>query len=225
MDTLQKAKGFLFFPKNSFDAEKKTNMKEAIKYLLAIQLVFAIGSSIVMIFSGSTINRIKAGACPELTAAQCNSASANILIPDFAFGYIGGILLVLIAALWMHLWMYVFGGKNGFEQTIKAAIYGITPASLLGWVPWSIFREYIGFASTSELTLNTATERIIFALGPISFWGILLVGIWSLALFVVGLKNLQKIGCGRAAIAVIASVFSAIYLVLRALLYGAPVVD
>ena len=37
--------------------------------------------------------------------------------------------------LWLHLWVFLVGGRNGVGQTIKAVMYGATPSCLLCWIP------------------------------------------------------------------------------------------
>jgi len=84
----------------------------------------------------------------------------------------GALLFLFIGAAWLHLWVYLFGGRRGYRETLKALAFGDTPALLLGWIP------LVG----------------------------MLAGIWSLVLFVLGVRELQDIPTNRALGAVILAV-------------------
>jgi len=50
--------------------------------------------------------------------------------------YVAALLNLFIGGAWLHLWVYVLGGKQGIKQTWKAMIYASTPSLLLGWIPF-----------------------------------------------------------------------------------------
>ena len=68
--------------------------------------------------------------------------------------------------------MYLFGGRKGYRETLKALAFGETPALLQGWI------------------------SLVGMLG----------GIWSLVLFIQGVRELQGISTNRALGAVIFAV-------------------
>ena len=93
---------------------------------------------------------------------------------------IGGIIFTLVASAWIHLWVYLLGGRKGIMQTFKAIVYGNTPRLLLGWIP------FIG---------------IVFML-------------WSLILGILGIRELQAIGTGKAILAVAIAVIIPLIIIL-----------
>ncbi len=90
------------------------------------------------------------------------------LVVGFLMMLVGGFIFTILCAAWIHLWVYLLGGRKGIMQTFKAIIYGHTPRYILGWIP------FIGF---------------IFM-------------IWSLALSIVGIRELQEMSTGKAILAV-----------------------
>jgi hypothetical protein len=90
---------------------------------------------------------------------------------------IGAIVLVIVSLImvfiiggWLHLFVYLLGGRKGYLETVKALIFGSTPYMLIGWIP---------------------------------LVGIIIGGIWSLILSILGIRELHQISTGRAAGAVI----------------------
>lgn len=86
---------------------------------------------------------------------------------------IGGLIGVLIGSGWMHIWVYLVGGRKGAGQTIKAMAYGSTPSLLLGWIPfigfifgiWSIIVSIIGIRQLHEISTGRAV--LAYLLGAI----------------------------------------------------------
>ncbi len=93
--------------------------------------------------------------------------------------WIMGLIFSFIIYGFFHLFVLLFGGKGGYENTYKTFVYASTPSSLLGWIPWIFFA---------------------FGLGGMVIGGLLLLGItvWVLYLIVKGLSILHKLSTGRA---------------------------
>jgi hypothetical protein len=90
------------------------------------------------------------------------------------FLMIAAFILTIIVAAWVHLWVYIFGGRKGILQTLRAVLYGNTPYLLLGWIP------LVG---------------IVFAL-------------WSIALGILGVRELQEMSTQSAVLAVAAAIIT-----------------
>lgn len=86
---------------------------------------------------------------------------------------IGGLIGILVGSGWMHIWVYLCGGRKGAGQTIKAMAYGSTPSLLLGWIPfigfifgiWSIVVSIIGIRQLHEISTGRAV--LAYLLGAI----------------------------------------------------------
>jgi len=163
IDTMvDRVKGFFLKPVETFRASRKDDLGTVFTYFGALLLFYAVLSSLVRVVSGT--------------------GGAAGIVADLILTVIAGFVGMLVFAAWVHLWVYVVGGREGIMQTVNALFYGSTPSLLLSWIP------FVG---------------IIFSL-------------WSLVLYVLGIRELQGISTARAVIAVAIAVI--IPLVLIALL-------
>jgi hypothetical protein len=164
-----RVKGFLLKPVETFQQSRNDEPGVIFPYFAALLLINAILSAIITLIGIETMPRL--AGMPE-----------GIAIPVIVFlmALAGGFILTLIFAAWLHLWVYILGGRKGIMQTFKAIIYGHTPRLLLGWIP------FIGF---------------IFVL-------------WSLALGILGIRELQEISTGKAILAVVIAVIIPLILIL-----------
>lgn len=178
MNILQKAKELLMLPKRCFESEKTSGSSTALKYMLALQLVSAIGSTMFIIIARKSL-------------------PVDILIADYIFLYIQGILVILIIGSWTHLWAYLLGARSGFKQTLKAAFYAGTPVYLLGWIPESIIREY--FVFLDHLETCGVIRELIFSLKSVALPVILLIYLLLFVLLWTGLQHLQELSRVKAA--------------------------
>ena len=91
-----------------------------------------------------------------------------IAVGVFIGAIVGGIIVIVIAGLWLHIWVYLVGGKKGVEQTLKALMYGATPSYLFGWIPvvsvlagiWALIVEIIGIRQLHELSTGKAVLAV-----------------------------------------------------------------
>ncbi|NVO67170.1 YIP1 family protein [Methanofollis tationis] len=163
IDTIvARVKGFFLEPVETFRQSKNDEPRAVFTYFGALLLFYAVISSLVRAVFGT--------------------GGAVGIVADLIMTVIGGFVGMLVFAAWVHLWVYVVGGREGIMQTVNALFYGSTPGLLLGWIP------FVG---------------IIFSL-------------WSLVLYVLGIRDLQGISTARAVIGVAIAVV--IPLVLIALL-------
>ena len=105
----------------------------------------------------------------------------NIIVqtpPPLIFGgvfvalLVGGTLGMLVAAVWLHIWVYAFGGRRGFKQTLKAYMLGMTPLLILGWIPvinvfgaiWAILAVLNGIMQLHEMYSGAAILALLFSL-------------------------------------------------------------
>lgn len=84
---------------------------------------------------------------------------------------VGGFAGALVFGAWLHLWVYIFGGRQGIWQTLKAVMYGNTPYLLFGWIPfigfvftlWSLVLGIFGICKLQEISSLKATLAVALA--------------------------------------------------------------
>jgi hypothetical protein len=90
----------------------------------------------------------------------------------FLGAIIWGIILVFIGGAWLHLWVYILGGRKGYIQTVKSLMYGSTPLLLIGWIPfvsiigeiWAFVLQILGVRELHEISTGRAIGAVIIAI-------------------------------------------------------------
>ena len=167
----ERLKGFLFSPSETFDNSKDDTIGDAFKYFVVILMIYALIISVLVAVAFSLF----ASMLGMLRIPMMALGAA--VGPLFAVGFfilmlVSGIISVFIGGLWLHIWVYLLGGREGVEQTIKALMYGVTPGYLLGWIPivgiiggiWSLIVEIIGIRQLHELSTGKAVLAVIIAI-------------------------------------------------------------
>ena len=158
IDTIvTKVKGFLLNPVETFQHSKNDDPGAVFTYFGLLLLIHAVLAALV--------SAIGIEAIPMYTTMM---GGVGVPVVVFFVALVGGCIITVIFAAWLHLCVYLLGGRNGIMQTVKAILYGRTPRLLLGWIP------VIGF----------------------------IFGLWSLALGIVGIRELQEMSTGKAILAV-----------------------
>jgi len=170
MDIIETAKGFLMQPVQAFQKARRIELGDAIKYFIILLIINAILTVIVDLIMGSAI-------LSAINQAMGQFGMGEIFLAETIGVAIGAIVLVIVSLImvfiiggWLHLFVYLLGGRKGYLETVKALIFGSTPYMLIGWIP---------------------------------LVGIIIGGIWSLILSILGIRELHQISTGRAAGAVI----------------------
>ncbi|MDD4138567.1 MAG: YIP1 family protein [Methanoregula sp.] len=153
-----RAKGFLLNPVETFRRSGTDAPASVFTYFGALLLVNAILSALVAAAMGF-------GSAMTL-AGLPDGAVAPVLV--FFLVLAGGFILTLIAAAWVHLWVYLLGGRRGIMRTITAVFCAGTPGLLLGWIPliglifllWSLVLLVPGIRELQELTTGKAIIAI-----------------------------------------------------------------
>jgi hypothetical protein len=150
--------------------------------LLAVQMVImAVGAGIGLATGGAA--NANSGAIAG-TGTQTQLASmmgvsgavgiAAMVVLGIPFGIIGEFIGVGIT----HLFVMMFGGRRGYNATFRAMVYASVPG---------VFIAPIG--------LLTA---VLPALAPVQMIASIIVGIWSLVLTIIFLREMQAITTGGA---------------------------
>jgi hypothetical protein len=151
---VERVEGFLFAPSRTFDACREDMHRDVFIYYATLAVVYAILLSVMALIE--PIAGLPSLAHIWMFGDLSPLSSAAISISA-----------VIIAGLWMHIWVYLLGGKNGVAETMNAMMYGATPAFVLSWIPyagmvgmaWAIVVQIIGIRQLHEIS----TERAIGA--------------------------------------------------------------
>ena len=161
-DIIEKAKGFLMDPAETFRNAQSDDLGEAFKYFAIILAINSVLSGLLVMAGVGVATEI-----PGMALGIAGSFASGIAAIVGTF--IGGIIGLFIGGIIVHIFVALIIGGNGIEQTIKALIYGATPGMLLGWIP------FIGIIG----------------------------GLWSLVLYIIGIRELHDTTTGKAAVAVL----------------------
>jgi len=171
LSIVERIKGFLFSLSETFDASKEDTLGDAFIYFVVILTVYAVLIAILaaVAFSlfGGMYGMFGAPGMPFGAAM-----GPLIAVAVFIGVLVGGIIGIFIGGVWLHLWVYLFGGRNGLVQTIKAVVYGSTPGLLLGWIPiinyiaaiWALIVGIIGIRQLHGISTGKAIIAVIIAL-------------------------------------------------------------
>ncbi len=167
----ERIKGFLFSPSDTFDASMEDTVGDAFKYYVVILAIYAVLSAIIVAVAFSLFAGIL-GTFGVRTMTFGAAMGPLVAVGVFVGVLVSGIIGVFIGGLWLHIWVYLVGGRNGIEETIKAVIYGMTPSLLLGWIPvvgfiagiWALIVEIIGVRQLHELSTGKAVLAVIIAI-------------------------------------------------------------
>lgn len=171
LSIVERIKGFLFSPSKTFDTSKEDTIGDAFKYYVVILMIPAVLLAIIAAVAFSLF----AGMFGMfgLPAMPFGAAMGPLLaVGVFILLLVGGLIGVFIDGLWLHLWVYLVGGRNGVVQTIKAVMYGATPSLLLGWIPifnvialiWALIVGIIGVRQLHALSTGKAVLAVIIAI-------------------------------------------------------------
>ncbi|MCK4476406.1 MAG: YIP1 family protein [Methanophagales archaeon] len=168
MKMWKRIKGFMCSPSETFDASKEETLGDAYLYFFPLLVFFSVlFAGITGVILANPVVQSILGMSPDfelLTIITLMSASGIIL---------GGTIGVLIIGIWMHIWAYAFGGRNGLTQTIKALMYAATPLFVLGWIPvlgtaiggiWAVLLVLTGLMQLQEMYSGRSILALVAAL-------------------------------------------------------------
>jgi hypothetical protein len=83
------------------------------------------------------------------------------------------IVSLFTGTIWLHIWTYVAGGRQGIKNTLKVVAYAMTPTLLLGWIIpvgmaagmiWGIILQVLGVRELHQLTTGRAVLAVALSL-------------------------------------------------------------
>ncbi|MDD1657653.1 MAG: YIP1 family protein [Methanomicrobiales archaeon] len=189
---MNKVKGFLMAPAETFRASKGDSLGGAFRYYTLLLVIWAILSAIVWMTLGvwafqDALSRIAGtGIVGGLLANSLYDFLGFVVSFQFFTVYALFLLSLVgvffVGFLW-HVFALLFGAKRELRQTLKTTMYASTPFFLLGWIP------------------------IVAILG----W------IWYIVLMILGLSEMQEMSIGESAMAVLVPI---ILVLLGAVIWG-----
>jgi len=158
---IEKVKGFLLNPIDAFRQAKGDEPAAVLPYFALLLLFYAvISAALLSVFMIGTI---------PLPGLVTGGISGAVLV--FFIILVGGFIGALVFGAWLHLWVYIFGGRRGIWQTLKAVMYGNTPFLLFGWIPfigfvftlWSLVLGIFGIRELQEIDSIKAILAVALA--------------------------------------------------------------
>ncbi|MEN6519437.1 MAG: YIP1 family protein [Methanospirillum sp.] len=182
----EKIQGFILRPIETFRAVRDETFGDAITYFVVLLIINAVLSAIVGFLGFSAMEM------PGSAIAGAGGIGA--MIAAFIIAVIAGIVGLIVGSIILHIGVVVMGGHGGFMQTLKAAVYGLTPYYLLGWIPiigflaaiWGLVIEIFGIRELHDMTTGRAVIAWLISLVIVIVIAVILavvVGLAFLALF------------------------------------------
>ena len=177
----ERARGLIANPVETFVASKEDPGKTVVAYFGILLLFLAVMSALMnaLLFSALSSSGFFGTMNPfasKFMAVMPVIVFLEILIFGFVFSGLFG--------LWVHLWVWILGGRNGAGQTLKAFLYGLTPALIFGWIPvagilfavWSFILDILGLRELAGLSpARAALAMVIAVLIPLVVVAVFLV--------------------------------------------------
>ena len=175
---INKVKGFLVSPTQTFQASKEDSLSGAFRYYTVLLVIWAILAAIVWIaigylaFEDAIIRIGNMGFFGNQIAQALDNFGAFVvsfqLFTIYAFSFLSLVGIFFNAFFW-HVFALLFGAKKEFTQTIKTTMYAATPFFLLGWIPfiaiigwlWYLVLMVLGLSEMQEMKVSEATMAIV----------------------------------------------------------------
>jgi hypothetical protein len=163
----EKVKGFLGAPSNTFNNVEAEALGSALKYFTIWVVIYTILRTIVFY---SLERRVYQTLWDLLGASEAALYLYRFDPVVFALLALAGAFASLfISGSWTHLFVWAFGGRKGYGNTIKAFAYGYTPVFLFGWLPfvgmlfsiWALVLNIIGIRQLHEISTGRAIGAVL----------------------------------------------------------------
>ena len=173
IEFVEKMKGFLLKPVDTFQKVKEETLSESLKYFLVLILMYSALSAVVITAMrhtiwGSTLFSIYKS-LPVVGPIFESGSGTTTALTFFVIFLVGGFIGIFIGAAIVHLGVLLFGGKKGYTHTVNALIYGSTPSYVFGWIPfvmliiwiWSFILEILGIRELQEMSTGKAVAAVL----------------------------------------------------------------
>jgi len=163
----EKVKGFLGAPLNTFNNVEAEALGSALKYFTIWIVIYTILRTIVFY----TLERRVFQTLWDLLGSSDAAIYLYLFDPViFALLAVAGAFAGLfVGGSWTHLFVWAFGGRKGYGNTIKAFAYGYTPVFLFGWLPfvgmlfpvWALVLYIIGIRQLHQISTGRAIGAVL----------------------------------------------------------------
>jgi hypothetical protein len=168
----EKAKAFLMTPVEELQKSRDDSTESTLQYYILIVLFNAILTALIALLLGghgtlnamSTLMKQLGWALPFVGAV--GAILMVVLVAILA------VIFLFIFAIWLHIWVYVAGGRKGYMDTVKALAYGSTPGMIIGWIPvigpfiggiWTLVLEVLSVREIHQISTERAVIAVILA--------------------------------------------------------------
>lgn len=168
---IEKIKGFLFNPTESFKKIREESFEVGLKYFIVLLLIQSALNAVVITAMWGTLWGALTSAHTHIPILQSiyDMGLGIITLLMFVFFAVMSFIGIFISGAIVHLGVLLFGGERGYKETVKAIIYGSTPGYLFGWIPgisiifwlWALILEIIGIKELQDLSIGRAIAAIL----------------------------------------------------------------
>ena len=127
MEYFKLIKGFVPSPVETFQKVRDTDYVNSLVYFLVLVLINTVLSVPIMLVTLSSMWTVFNGMFQRLGFGTLTGFG---IVMFAVMMIIGALVLLFIGAAWLHLRVYLFGGRNGYRETLKALAFGATPAGV-----------------------------------------------------------------------------------------------
>lgn len=189
---IEKIKGFILRPSNTFDSVFNEKVDKAIKYYIPLLVFFSLLSGIIFAPYFRKIYLLLPneyrflGETPEIV---------TFYIICIVGLFVTNLVNIFISSAIIHIFVYLVGGRKGISQTLKAFMYGTTPHLLFGWLPfigfifsiWTLILNIIGVRQLHKIS----TIRSVLAVFIIPLIIVIIIIIIIITVVIVALMDGQ----------------------------------
>jgi hypothetical protein len=177
-------KKIMFEPKEFYQQlSSKIRYKEPTKFFLKIQAIYlGIIALLVLAFGSLIITLISlAGKKPEGATVGLGIMFLIVIIL-YPLLLIGSWISLHVGATLYHIFVLVFGGKEGYVETFKATAYSVAPA-IFAWIPivnyaamvYVIVIGIFGIEQRQKLSMGKSVAVVLIPMGVMGIlYGIML---------------------------------------------------
>ena len=176
----EKVKGFLGAPANTFNNVQAEALGSALKYFTIWVIIYTVLRTVIFY----TVERRVFQTFWNLLGLSDAAVYLYHFDPVvFALlAVVGAFAGLFISGSLTHLFVWTFGGRKGYGNTMKAFAYGNTPLFLFGWIPfvgmlfwiWALVLDIIGIRQLHEISTGRAVGAVLLGIVVLVIIGVVI---------------------------------------------------